>query len=234
VRTASTRASLTIATVIASTAEANAIIPARPVFSVSPRTTTPSTAPTTGCDICRVGMDAVKGPARNADWLHTMPPSAAATQAYSSGVVVTAHAPPPIRATTPLVSTAKTPHSDPDTKANKLAATVPPRTRPATTHANSSGPSTTATAIQVAQGALERPACGWPTVTIAVTAAVSSPAQAHSAPVTARCDDLALIGSANSTESMSSACTSSTEPWLNAAACNAMLAPSRTAPHHQR
>src|SRR5262249_41749660 len=147
--TASTRASSKIAAVITGAAAVKAIIPARPVFNVSPRTTTPSTAPTTGCDICRAGIDAVKGPARNASWLHAKPPSATRTHAYSSGVRVTTQPPSPSRATTSLASTAKTPHSEPDTKANSVAATTPFQTRPATTHAINSGPSTAATAAQV-------------------------------------------------------------------------------------
>jgi hypothetical protein len=76
VATASTRASLMIAAVITRAGATNAMAPAPPVSSVSPRTTTPSTAATTGCDICRVGIDAVKGPARNADGPHATPPAA--------------------------------------------------------------------------------------------------------------------------------------------------------------
>ena len=101
-------------------------------------------------------------------------PSATSSQAYSSGVRATAHPPSPSRWTTPLVSTAKTPQSDPDTKANSTAATAPPQIRAATTHPSSSGPSTIATAAQVRSDARESPACGLPTVTITVTAAVST------------------------------------------------------------
>ncbi|OBF77853.1 hypothetical protein A5750_05310 [Mycobacterium sp. 852002-51613_SCH5001154] len=54
---------------ITRTAAAKAIIPARPASSVSSSTTTPSTAPTTGCDTSSVGIDAVKGQARNAVWI---------------------------------------------------------------------------------------------------------------------------------------------------------------------
>lgn len=79
-----------MAAVITNAAATRATIPARPVFSVSPSTTTPSTAATTGCDICKVGIDAVSGPARNADWLHATPPTATRMHAYSSGVRVTA------------------------------------------------------------------------------------------------------------------------------------------------
>src|SRR5947209_13384148 len=190
-----------MAAAITSPAATSAIIPVRPTSRVSPRTTTPSTAATTGCDICRVGIDAVSGPARNAAWLQTTPPTAASTQAYSSGVRATAQPPSPSRATTSLVSTPKTPHSDPDTKANSVAARAPPQIRPATAHATSSGASTTATAAQVPSEALERPACGFPTTTITTTAAVSKPPQIHSRPVTLRCHERALVGRANSTES---------------------------------
>ncbi|CAG6951928.1 hypothetical protein PICSAR164_00305 [Mycobacterium avium subsp. paratuberculosis] len=74
-------------------------------------------------------------------------------QAYSSGVRVTTPTPCPSRAITSLASTANTPHSDPDTKANSTAATAPPRARPATTQPASSGPSTRATTAQVRSGA---------------------------------------------------------------------------------
>ncbi len=77
-------------------------------------------------------------------------------------------------------------------------------------------------------------AAGGPTVTITFTAAVSKRAQTHSLPVTARWDNLALIGSANSSDRTSSACTSSTEPWPSAAACNAMLTTIIKAPHRHR
>lgn len=42
------------------------------------------------------------------------------------------------------------------------------------------------------------------------------------------------MGNANSRESTSSACTSNTEPWSRAAACNTMLTTSSTAPHRHR
>ncbi len=91
-----------------------------------------------------------------------------------------------------------------------------------------------ATAAQVCSDALERPACGLPTTTTTITAAVSKLAQIHSPLLIVRCDNLALSGSAKSSESVRSACTSSTEPWPNAAACNAMLVASSSAPYHQR
>ncbi len=53
------------------------------------------------------------------------------------------------------------------------------------------------------------------------TDAASSAAHVHSHRVTRRCDNRALIGSANNSEVTSTACTSSTDPNPNAAACNA-------------
>lgn len=130
------------------------------------------------------------------------------------------------------MSTANTPHSDPDTKANNTAATAPPRTRPATTQPASSGPSTRATTAQVRSGAPAWPVCGLPTTTTTVTAAVSRAAHTHSPAVTARCDSRALMGRAKSTENISSACTSNTEPPPRAAACNPLPASNSAAPHH--
>ena len=62
-----------------------------------------------------------------------------------------------------------------------------------------------------------------------ITAAASSTAHVHSHRVTRRCAWLALIGSANSSEVTSTACTSSTEPRPSAAACSANPAPRHAA-----
>ncbi len=71
-------------------------------------------------------------------------------------------------------------------------------------------------------------------MTTTLTPAVNKAAHIHSPAVTARCDNLALMGSAKSTENISSACTSKTDPPARAAACNPMLAANSTVPHHHR
>src|SRR5436305_5364561 len=134
--------------------------PVRLAFSFSPSTTTPSTAATTGCDICRAGIDAVSGPARNANWPQTKPPATASKQAYNSGLCVTGRPASPSLATTSLVSTANTPHRDPATNAYDVAATTPPRVWPTTRYPMRIGPNTAATMPQVCSGALVRPASG--------------------------------------------------------------------------
>ena len=138
---------------------------------------------------------------------HAQPPTAARSQAYSSGVSATAMCLRRADRPLPWSVPRRTPHDVPDTNANGAAASAPPRIRPITTQAASSGTNTTATAAQVFSEAPDRPACGLPTVTTTITAAVSRPAHIHSLPLTVRCDNLALSGSANSTEGVSSACT---------------------------
>ena len=64
------------------------------------------------------------------------------------------------------------------------------------------------------------------------TDAASSAAHVHSHRVTRRCDNRALIGSANSSDVTSSACTSSTEPKPSAAACSANPAAATRLPSH--
>jgi len=113
------------------------------------------------------------------------------THTYSSGVRSSANRPPSRRSTTPLVSTANTPHSAPDTT------------------------------VHVSNDARECPAVGLPTVTMTATAAASSAAHVHSQRVTRRRVNSALIGSANSSDVTISACTNSTEPRPSAAACSA-------------
>jgi hypothetical protein len=67
---ASLRASATVAAAITTTAAARTTSPALPVCSVSPNTTTPSTAPVTGSMTVIVGSDEVGAPARMKDIAH--------------------------------------------------------------------------------------------------------------------------------------------------------------------
>ena len=96
--------------------------PASPGRSASPSTTTPSTDPTTGSATVIVGSDAVSEPARKDDCWNAVPAMATSAHTYSSGVRSMR---PQIRRragrTTPLVSTANTPHNAPDTNASSTA-----------------------------------------------------------------------------------------------------------------
>ena len=115
----------------------------------------PSTDPTTGSTTVMVGSDAVSAPARNDDCCQAVPAMATSAHTYSSGVRSSAHSPSSMRSTTPLVSTANTPHSAPDTTARSTALTVPDQIRAPNTHSTIAGPSTAITAVQVSSEARE-------------------------------------------------------------------------------
>ena len=122
----------------------------------SPSTTIPRIDPTTGSATVIVGSDADSEPARNDDCCQAVPATATAAQTYNSGVPSTAHKPCPRRSTTPLVSTANTPHSDPETKPSRTAAAGrPANTRAPTTHSTSAGPMIAITPVQTSNAARE-------------------------------------------------------------------------------
>jgi hypothetical protein len=88
------------------------------------------------------------------------------------------------------------------------------------------------TNVHVSNDARECPAVGLPTVTMTATAAASSAAQVHSQRVTRRCVNRALMGSANSSDVTSRACTNSTDPRPSAAACSANPIAETALPSH--
>src|SRR6185295_13611882 len=158
---------------------------------------------------------------------------ATSAHTYSSGVRTSATRPSSSRSTTPLVSTANSPHRAPDTTPSSTALAGPFNTLAPSTQTTSAGPSTTTTAVHVSSEAREWPAVGLPTVTITTTAAASSAAHIHSHRVTRRRLARALIGSANSRDVTSSACTSRTDPSPSATACSANpTAATRLPSHH--
>src|SRR5215212_2923942 len=230
--TASPRASEAVATTITATATIRVNQPASPGRNVSPSTTTPSTEPTTGSVTVIVGSDAVSDPARNEDCCQAVPAMATSTHAYSSGVRNNSKMPSSSRSTTPFVSTANRPHSAPDTSASRTALTGPDQMRAPITHSTIAGPSTAITAVHVSSDARLWPAVGLPTVTMTATEAARSAAHVHSHRVTRRCVIRAWIGSANSRDVTSSACTNSTEPKPNAAACSPNPAADTRLPSH--
>ncbi len=223
-RATSPRASAAVATTIATTATIRVNQPASPGRSVSPSTTTPSTDPTTGSLTVIVGSDAVSEPARNDDCCHAVPAMATSAHAYSSGV--SHQRPQPV--VEPVDDTLGQ-HREQRPTARRTPGRAAPRRRGAldhvalpVTHSTSAGPENghhrgprleagaRVAFGRVADGDDHRHGGGQQRRPHPLPA--GDPAAGVSR---------ALIGSANSSEVTSSACTSSTEPKPSAAACSA-------------